>query len=896
MDLLERRGSEISLDSSFTSKLLGGDADDDDDDLLPPPTNHHQQQEQQRPPPIVGGQVDNNSSSIINNNNNNNSCSSNLNRLIGSKSVDYIIIDDSVNNHRQGSYSDVGEGYSRGSSDTIPPSFKNSNRSRLLQGNNSNDKGGRERAVVGNQHSVSFSVEEDWKDHKDTNNSSNINNNHRDDNNSTLVPSSLGSLVSYASTRSSYSGRSNGGGSRSSKSSRGSGASTATGSTHSGESNQSPHAQQERRRRRELMPVKKTAKATKTSRITTTTAVNDAGETTMLMMGEEGGNGSDNGAFIGHRSLTSSSRRSRRNKLTSAVDNAGGAKGLALSRNLYSDRLGDKIIAEGGGATRRGKNLHDHHPLRYPKRSIDDEDNDENEDEEDHSDAEAPLGNAQKGRKSVSRTTKDTHTIAVGGAVGRGEDEVESSNGDEEDGLSKRVNRVRSELLHSKSHKITQGDFLDGLVASTTGQSGPHRSNNTKNSNNTLDDGYDNDGTASVGDTSFLSDFLTKNSAARQRKSGQPDQRSIRGSTTSNVYKKNDDGAQQPEQHQFPQHWHQGVQWLLDFAVKFYDHFMSLIRQSTIRHYVQRYYNEGGDILPRNRREIAIMLVWALLVLPLVRVVVIDAMDGGNHSELGVQSLLISADGDDIIADVWKESSIAMLSKLSSIHENFILIPDTVWIELQISRRKVQSSDNDSMKLPKRLPLPSVIDHDYSSPSSIVLFYVTAVNSTSLLLNNNINTNPSKRNIKLNTRLFESMQERLKPRPIDVWPCWAHNSLARFREDGLIVMYPAAKRREARITVKRLAKAFGQSTIYEFITTSDRTKSERRVGSDGSEIIIPGLRNGRSDVMLRRSLSTDPSDKDGAGPAVVMRRVKNLAVEDELTMREWEGPPLDQVI
>jgi hypothetical protein len=301
------------------------------------------------------------------------------------------------------------------------------------------------------------------------------------------------------------------------------------------------------------------------------------------------------------------------------------------------------------------------------------------------------------------------------------------------------------------------------------------------------------------------------------------------------------------------------------------------------------------------------MLVWALLVLPLVRVIVIHSMDSddgyNNMKNLAtsfgdIQPSLISEDGSDIVANIWEESSMAMLSKPSTLHENFLLIPDTVWVELQISRNKVQSrgKGNDAIKLPKRLPLPSVIDHEFSSPSSMVLFYVTAVNSTALLLSDNVNANPSKRNMRVNTRLFEAMQERLKPQPIGVWPCWAHNSLAHFCKDGLIAMYPSMKRKEARVTMKRLAKAFGQSTIYEFITTSDRAKSERRVGSDGSEIIIPGLRNGRSDVMVRRSLSTDAKDKDGAGPAVVMRRVKNLAVEDELTMRDWEGPSLEQVV
>lgn len=963
--LRRRRGSETSLDSSFTSKLLGGYADDNDDDD-DDPLNHPQPVQQQFQPPHIDEQNDNNTTirslkynedhdvdtntlavNTIESNDNSSfsesqqgnsrtrrksqqqqqqqqsltlassfdnpfhrgSISSNsLNRLIESKNVDNI---NNVSN-QQGSYSDVGGGRHRGSGNSDDQTNEEGKRAKkidiLLQtkhDRSSNDRGGKVRG--GHQHSVSFSVEDDWKDREV--NCTTSNNTNTRDKKSTFTPSSLGSLISYASTRSSYSGRSSsggGGGSRSSKSSRGSGASTATGSTHSSGSNHSPHAQQERRRRRELTPIKKIAKVTKTSRTTTAIAnSNYAGEMVMLMgeKGEDGGNG----AIIGHASPhasggggnSSSIRRSRRNEISSAIDSIGGAKGLASSRNLYNSRQGLGNMA-GGGTTQYGKNLHEHHPVRYPRRSCDDDDDEEDDNyDEDRSDA----GDAEKGRTVASRTkngTDATDAIAMGDAFGLGEDNIESTIGDEEGGLFQRVNNVRNELLLSKSNKKEQSDFFDGLIKSTTRQSGLYLNSSTKE---IIDDVNDNDGAASVGETSFLSDFLTKNSVARQRKAGQLDQKSIHagGSTTSsiiNIYKKHDDGTQKTQQHQYQQLVSQGIQCLRNFLIKFTDHVMSMIRRSPVRQYLERYYDEGGDILPRNRWEIAVILVWALIILPLVRVAVIHVTHDSDvlKSGLGGPSLLISADGDDVIADVWKESSIAMLSKSSSMLENFILIPDTVWIELQISRSKMQSSDNDSIKLPKRLPLPSVIDHDYSSPSSMVLFYITAVNSTSLLLSNNVNPNPSKRNIRLNTRLFESMQERLKPRPVDVWPCWAHNSIAHFREDGLIAMFPAAKRREARVTIKRLANAFGQSTIYEFITTSDRAKSERRVGSDGSDIIIPGLRNGRSDVLIRRSLSTDPSDKDGAGPVVVMRRVKNLAVEDELTVREWEGPPLDQVV
>lgn len=173
-------------------------------------------------------------------------------------------------------------------------------------------------------------------------------------------------------------------------------------------------------------------------------------------------------------------------------------------------------------------------------------------------------------------------------------------------------------------------------------------------------------------------------------------------------------------------------------------------------------------------------------------------------------------------------------------------------------------------------------------------------------------------NGKANADLWDALQKRLtSPRPVDAWPCWNHNSLAKFREDGYVVMYPLGQRKEARRQLVKLAREFGQEVIYEFATLSEtpldgaagaqggslrggleaRAGSVRRIGKDGSALVIPALPDGRSDVMIRRTISTSASTKNGdEEPTVVMRRVNDLPVEDKLTMRGWEGPPLHQIV
>ncbi|KAL7461838.1 hypothetical protein ACHAXS_002235 [Conticribra weissflogii] len=306
---------------------------------------------------------------------------------------------------------------------------------------------------------------------------------------------------------------------------------------------------------------------------------------------------------------------------------------------------------------------------------------------------------------------------------------------------------------------------------------------------------------------------------------------------------------------------------------------------------------------------------------------------GAEHRLRGARSVLRSSVAK---SNAWAGSSQVMLSHSSSLGENLILMPDSDWLDLQISRnqaiqassrgflsffRKGAVSDADLPQPPKRLPLPPMLDPLYDSANSVVLYFITASNGKDIADQfdpANI-LSVSELNTQANTKLWKDIQTRLNPKPSDAWPCWNQNSLAQFREDGFVLMYPMKRRVHAEKALKKLARDFGQSIFYEFITwtetpsesdfgtgsaltrvedsigrASERASSIRRVGKDGSAIIIPALPGGATDVMIRTTISVRGDQADV--PAVVMRRVKDLPIEDELTMREFEGPPEDEVV
>ena len=269
-----------------------------------------------------------------------------------------------------------------------------------------------------------------------------------------------------------------------------------------------------------------------------------------------------------------------------------------------------------------------------------------------------------------------------------------------------------------------------------------------------------------------------------------------------------------------------------------------------------------------------------------------------------------------------------MLSKSSTLGENFILIPDVDWIELQITRNAVDEDAGlaSSPGAPQRLPLPSILDPPlayenvgnpamlsaFEGSSPVVLYSITASGNTRTSMGAATFSADalSKFNVNSNTNLWHALLTSLVPRPMDVWPSWSHNSLAQVREDGFTLMYRTDDRMEARLSLTKLAREFGQRHIYEFETHKESSDGDgpepdeggggsiRRVGNDGSVIIIPALPNDRSDVMIRRTISTAPKKPNKPPeeePTVVMRRVKEMPVEDELTMRTWEGPPLEEI-
>jgi nitrate reductase NapE component len=657
------------------------------------------------------------------------------------------------------------------------------------------------------------------------------------------------------------------------------------------------------------------------------------------------------------------------------------------------------------------KNLHNHHPVRYPRRSSNPFDEGGGE-ELDGGPAIIATATTTAPPLSLVHRQQQHHLL-------RPNDDDD----DDEDGLFRRVNRVRDS--GNSAGKLKTTDFLDGLIASTT---------TVKTKGGIIIGGSggvaDTDDGVSVDDQSFLSELLARNNSTRQRGIGTrrgivenstvtsgttlSSHTTLRNSSESdkidfiNIYALDANNTKQQQHHQHRERKQRRTkqhQWRFDImgVKQQYDIVILKVRQSYVYkriveqcfikddeggkckvilenvrasnmyNKVQRWYNEGGNILPQNRKEVVMFLVCALLLWPLVHVAitivtgsyVYDNSSGGSGRTRGGRNSGAAYYGSEIQVgsnsrynsrknnmspglfsmgesmSTWAGSSQVMLSSRSSLPEDFILIPDADWIELQILRSKVASSsskvkssdssaggnsdgggffssffrkptsyDMTPRKPPKRLPLPPILDPVYNTTASIVLF--------------TINCGPLRRDKEIVWRLLQSS---VLPRPIDVWPSWSHNSLAQYREDGFTVMYPLRLRGEARIALTKLVnkKVVDRSYLYEYLTWSETTShpnigdvsgvkgggssgssveeragSVRLVGKDGSAIVIPKLPNGRSDIMIRRTISTtntdsvlsDPEDE----PTVIMRRVMDLPVEDELTIREWEGPSLEEIV
>ena len=202
-------------------------------------------------------------------------------------------------------------------------------------------------------------------------------------------------------------------------------------------------------------------------------------------------------------------------------------------------------------------------------------------------------------------------------------------------------------------------------------------------------------------------------------------------------------------------------------------------------------------------------------------------------------------------------------------------------------------------KPPERLALPPRLDHQDKPDSAMILFTISASNDK-----DGLSTNTD-----ANIKLWESIQEQLHPKPIDVWPSWYHDSSSHFREDGFTLMYSIRKRDDAKRALIIMAQKFGQSSLYEFVAWND-FGYDANSSSAKPEKFTERLRGGKTDVMIRTTISTEPeiaaakNDRRGKAqkpvvteePVLVMRRVKELPVEDELTLREFEGPRLEDIL
>jgi len=687
-----------------------------------------------------------------------------------------------------------------------------------------------------------------------------------------------GSLASLAISAKSGSNRSRSSfTTRSSRSSRSSHGSATTASTHSSKSSQ------ERRQRRELRPaVARSERKLKKS--------NKGGKRVNNCDGSSRASSSRASTSHASTSRASSSRASTSHASSVASNNSNGS---LYRRNSKHNNKG-KLYA----------NLHDEHPTRYPNRSsiIQEELN------EDDLEDDVILTACMNYGSDLNSSSEDLFARAKG----------------------------------SSNSKDESDDFLGGLIASTT--------------NKNVVSSLDKDDSTSVGDTSFLSDLLSghmKNGCdgrggAKQRKGG-----SVMSEMSSLPPNNHNDDVKAGilKKKSKKDHGDEGMAWFrraLQRAENWYTHGDPLprTRQDCIQ-----WCEDGGSLFPRSKKEWVQWGVLALLLTPLLHFAVqyiitanysINDYYGGEIQFISENGMVGSAKANLAGKDgrgqsplyslgtskSWAGSSMVMLSRRSSPRENFILIPDADWIELQISRNHAtknsdgrtaffkKSSAKDAPKPPQRLPLPSVLDPIHDSTAALVLFSLTAVNGNNIP---NKGSDASSLNTNANLNLWNAIRYRLKPEPVDAWPSWSHNSLAQFREDGFTLMYPYSRRNVARNALVKLAIEFGQSSFYEFITWSEtpaesdfgfsggsdeakgaleRAGSIRRIGEDGSAIIIPPLPEGRSDIMIRNTIIVDETAANTGGehPSVVMRRVKDLPVDDELTMREFEGPNVEEII
>ncbi|KAL7487279.1 hypothetical protein ACHAW6_012875 [Cyclotella cf. meneghiniana] len=432
-----------------------------------------------------------------------------------------------------------------------------------------------------------------------------------------------------------------------------------------------------------------------------------------------------------------------------------------------------------------------------------------------------------------------------------------ATGGSDDEGLFRRVDKVKKSIKNDNND-----DFLDSLLVKKPAAK---------------DTDCDN---KSIGEASFLSNFLNKRAiqnGTKQRKG--PTAASIASSVSS----PNRFGST------FKDKENRGTsKYVLTVAKQ---------TASAAFRKVEKWY-KAGYLFPRTRVEFVKYGLMAMIVAPLFHVALTILIDGENHMHRGKSPHAKNFDNEvkrlgsnseavlSTITHHWGGSSQVMLSASSSLKENFILIPDADWIDLK-------------PKPPERLALPPRLDHRDKPDSAMILFSISASNGK-----DDLSTN-----MDANINLWESIREQLHPKPIDVWPSWYHDAWSHFREDGFTLMYSIRKRDEAKRALIIMAEKFGQSSIYEFVAWNDFGYDADSTSSK-PEKFAERLRGGKTDVMIRTTISTQPdivavsNDRRGKAqkpviteePVLVMRRVKELPVEDELTLREFEGPPLEDIL
>ena len=360
----------------------------------------------------------------------------------------------------------------------------------------------------------------------------------------------------------------------------------------------------------------------------------------------------------------------------------------------------------------------------------------------------------------------------------------------------------------------------------------------------------------SVGEKSFLSDFLNNRAANK----GTTKQRKGVSTSSKGTSLNADDDDDQKSDNFKEKYQTFGHNNILGTARQ---HIFTAIRT------IQQWHKDGY-LCPTSRIEFVRYGLLALILAPMIHVLIM-IITGAGHKHAAKHNYTTKTANLHTKVDAVGNAGIShvMLSSSSSVRENVILVPDAAWLDLP-------------PKPPKRVALPPRLDPRGRASSTVVLFALSASK----------NGSNSAKNIHANTNLWNSIQNDLRPRPLDAWPSWYHNSGAHIREDGFTVMYSIRKRDEATSSLKQLAEEFGKPYFYEFVAWDESFEEE------GIEIMntdIPPLPRKQTDVMVRRRIPTS-SKATESSEVLVMRRVKDLPVENDLTLRDFEGPSTEDVV